>query len=138
MTETEQIAAEVEAPAQSTGSRQARLRVSRVDPWSVMKTSFLLSLGLAIVVVVALLLIWLLLTAFGVFDSINKTVSDVAGPTSGIDVLEVLSFGRVVGYSLLLAVFEVVMTSVLATLVAGIYNATAGLTGGFELTLSED
>ncbi|MDP3972315.1 MAG: DUF3566 domain-containing protein [Candidatus Nanopelagicales bacterium] len=138
MTETEQIADVVEAPAKATGPRQARLRVSRVDPWSVMKTSFLLSLGLAIVVVVALLLIWLLLTAFGVFDSINKTVSDVAGPTSGIDVLEALSFGRVVGYALLLAVFEVVMTSVLATLVAGIYNATAGLTGGFELTLSED
>jgi len=138
VTGTEQVTEEEVGPVPASAPRQARLRVSRVDPWSVMKTSFLLSLGLAIVVVVSLLLVWLLLTAFGVFESINKTVNDVAGPTSGIDVMDMLSFGRVVGYSLLLAVFEVVMTSVLATLVAGIYNATAGFTGGFELTLSED
>ena len=32
----------------STRTRRARLRISRVDPWSVMKTSFLFSIALGI------------------------------------------------------------------------------------------
>lgn len=120
------------------GPRRAHLRVSRVDPWSVMKTSFILSLGVGIVVIVAIVLLWMILTAFGVFEAINKTVNDVAGSSTSFDVMELISFGRVFGYSLVLAAFEVVMTSALATLIAAIYNVTSGFTGGFEVTLSED
>lgn len=129
---------EAEAPTSPDGPRQARLRLNRIEPWSVMKTSFVVSLGLAIVVIVAIVLIWLLLTSFGVFDTISKTVNDVAGPSSGFDIMELLSFGRVLGYAVLLAVFEIVMTSILSTLVAAIYNVTTRATRGFEVTLAED
>lgn len=128
----------VEEEPATEGPRRAHLRVSRVDPWSVMKTSFILSLGVGIVVIVAIVLLWMILTAFGVFEAINKTVNDVAGSSTSFDLMELISFGRVFGYSLVLAAFEVVMTSALATLVAAIYNVTSGFTGGFEVTLSED
>lgn len=140
MTRTdEDVAIEVvdEEPS-AQGPRQAHLRVSRVDPWSVMKTSFILSLGVGIVVVVAIILLWMILTAFGVFEAINKTVNDVAGSSTSFDVMELISFGRIMGYSLVLAAFEVVMTSALATLIAAIYNVTSSFTGGYEVTLSED
>ena len=55
-------------------ARRARLRLTRIDPWSVMKTAFLLSIALGIVTVVAVLMVWSVLGAAGVWDSINTTV----------------------------------------------------------------
>ena len=53
--------AQPQAATPAAGPRQARLFLSRLDPWTVMKTAFVLSLGLAIVIVVAIFLIWLIL-----------------------------------------------------------------------------
>lgn len=121
------------------GARHARLFVTRVDPWSVMKTAFVLSLGIAIIIIVASMIIWLLLTLSGTFDSINQTISDVGGAgSSSVDVAGFVSFGRVIGMVLIVAAFEVVLTSALATVVAAIYNVTVNITGGVDVTLSED
>ncbi len=126
------------APA-AAGPRQARLYLSRLDPWTVMKTAFVVSLGLAIVVIVATMLLWILLSLTGTFDSINQTLNDVGGSgSSSLDVSSFLSFGRIMGFALLLAAFEIVLTSALATVIAAIYNITVDFTGGVEVTLSED
>ncbi|MGV1036492.1 MAG: DUF3566 domain-containing protein [Candidatus Nanopelagicales bacterium] len=126
------------APA-AAGPRQARLYLTRLDPWTVMKTAFVVSLGLAIVVIVATVLLWTLLSLTGTFDSINQTLNDVGGSgSSSLDVSSFLSFGRIMGFALLLAAFEIVLTSALATVVAAIYNITVDFTGGVEVTLSED
>ena len=119
--------------------RRARLYLSRIDPWTVMKTSFVLSLGLAIVVIVAVILLWGVLTLSGTIESINQMVNDVGGSSSSsLDIGELLSFGKVLGFALLLAAFEIVLTSALSTVIAAIYNITVGFTGGVEVTLSED
>lgn len=129
-------APEAEAEA---GARRARLFVTRVDPWSVMKTAFVLSLGIAVIIIVASMIIWLLLMLSGTFDSITQTVSDVGGSgSSGVDVAGFLSFGRVMGLVLLMAAFEIVLVSALATVIAAIYNVTVNFTGGAEVTLSEE
>ena len=47
------------------------LRLVHLDPWSVMKTSFLLSIAFGIVTVVAVAVVWSVLGAAGVWDSIN-------------------------------------------------------------------
>ncbi|MFA7265045.1 MAG: DUF3566 domain-containing protein [Candidatus Nanopelagicales bacterium] len=125
-------------PAPAAGPRQARLFVSRLDPWTVMKTAFVLSLGMAVVIIVAVFILWLLLTVSGTFASINQTISDLGGSGSGLDVTDTFSFGRVIGFALFVAAFEIVLTSALATVVAAIYNVTVGFTGGVEVTLSED
>lgn len=128
-----------EAEAQPEASpRQARLYLSRLDPWTVMKTAFVLSLGLAIVIVIAVFLLWLLLSVSGTFASINQTISDLGGSGSGLDTTDVFSFGRIIGFALFVAAFEIVLTSALATVTAAIYNVTVGFTGGVEVTLSED
>ena len=36
----------------------ARLRLTRIDPWSVMKTAFLLSIALGVVTIVSVLMVW--------------------------------------------------------------------------------
>src|SRR3546814_8710667 len=47
--------------AKSSGGRRprrARLRLTRIDPWSVMKAAFLLSVALGIVTIVAVTIVW--------------------------------------------------------------------------------
>lgn len=119
--------------------RKAHLRLAHVDPWSVMKTSFLLSVALGIVLVVAVMVIWSVLGATGVWDSINRAVADVVGgDTNDFNVEDYLGMSRVMGFTMIVAVVDVVLLTVLATLGAFLYNLAAVLLGGVEVTLAED
>ena len=122
------------------GTRRARLRLVHLDPWSVMKTSFLLSIALGIVLVVAVAVVWSVLSAAGVWDSINKTVSDVLGGDSAqtFDVKNYVGTSRVLGFTMVVAVFDVVLITAISTLGAFLYNLAAALLGGVEVTLAED
>lgn len=122
------------------GPRRARLRLTRVDPWSVMKTSFLLSIAFAIVMVVAVFMVWSVLSAAGVWESINSTVQSVLGAESAstFDVQDYIGTSRVLGFTLLVAALDVVLLTAIATLSAFLYNMAAALLGGIEVTLAED
>src|SRR6266536_3963787 len=67
--------------AAALGPRRARLFVKRIDPWSVMKFSFAVSFVLFFVAIVATAVLYLALDAMGVFDSVNKALSDMIGAT---------------------------------------------------------
>ncbi len=120
--------------------RKARLRLLRVDPWSVMKTAFLLSIAVGVMIVVAAAVIWSILDAAGVFSGVGDVVRDVTASESntGFQLEEYLGFSRVMGFSMLIAVIDVVLLTALATLGAFLYNLSASLLGGLELTLAED
>ena len=122
------------------GTRRARLRLVHLDPWSVMKTSFLLSIAFGIVTVVAVAVVWSVLGAAGVWDSINQTVSDVLGGDSAqnFDVQNYVGTSRVLGFTMIVAVVDVVLITAIATLGAFLYNLAAALLGGVEVTLAED
>lgn len=127
------------ATVRPVGPRRARLLLTRLDPWSVMKTAFMLSVSLAVVVLVAIALLWWTLSVTGVFDAIGRTIDDVAGSTTtSFDFLSLVGFSRVMGVALVLAAIEIVLVSALTTLFAFLYNLSVGLTGGLEVTLSED
>ena len=120
--------------------RRARLRLTHVDPWSVMKTAFLLSIALGIVTVVAVGIVWTVLGAAGVWDSINATVTDVVGDSNGssFQIEDYLGMSRVMGFTMIIAVVDVVLVTVIATLGAFLYNLAAALLGGIEVVLAED
>ena len=120
--------------------RRARLRLTRIDPWSVMKTAFLLSIALGVVTVVSVLMVWSVLGAAGVWDSINSTVQDILGGESAgtFDITDYIGTSRVLGFTMLVAVIDVVLLTAIATLGAFIYNMAAALLGGIEVTLAED
>ena len=122
------------------GTRRARLRLVHLDPWSVMKTSFLLSIAFGIVTVVAVAVVWSVLGAAGVWDSINQTVSDVLGGDSAqnFDVQNYVGTSRVLGFTMIVAVVDVVLITAISTLGAFLYNLAAALLGGVEVTLAED
>lgn len=122
------------------GTRRARLRLVHLDPWSVMKTSFLLSIAFGIVTVVSVAVVWSVLGAAGVWDSIDATVSDVLGSQSGapFQVEDYVGTSRVLGFSMIVAVVDVILITAIATLGAFLYNLAAALLGGVEVTLAED
>ena len=118
--------------------RRARLYVTRFDPWSVTKAAFILSLAIAVVLVVAVSVVWLVLDRTGVIASLSGTVSDIVGSTSGLDLVTSLGFGQVIGATLIVASVEIVLVSALAGLFTIMYNLPVGITGGVEVVLSED
>ena len=126
--------------APSGRTRRARLRVSRTDPWSVMKVSFLLSVALGVVTLVGISLLWILLDVAGVFSSVGGTIKQATGSDTngGFDLQSYLSFGNVLMTTGLIAVIDVVLLTALSTLASFIYNMAAGITGGVELTLAEE
>lgn len=122
------------------GPRRARLRLTRLDPWSVMKTAFLLSIAIGVVTIVSVMIVWSVLGAAGVWDSINATVADVVGTeeTSDFDVENYIGLSRVLGFTILVSAIDVVLITAIATLMAFLYNMAAALLGGIEVTLAED
>lgn len=123
-------------------TRKARLRIAKADPWSVMKVSFLLSIALGICTIVAVAVLWMVLDAIGVFSTVGSTISDATtseqGGKGGFDLVSFLSLSRVMLFTTVIAVIDVVLATALATLGSFIYNLSAGFVGGVELTLAED
>jgi hypothetical protein len=129
------------SPSAVRGPRRARLRLSRIDPWSVMKVSFLLAIAFGIVTVVSVFMVWSVLGAAGVWSSINNTVSDTVSSgnnVSSFNIQDYLGMSRVLGFTMLVSVIDVVLITAIATLGAFLYNMAASLLGGIEVTLAED
>jgi hypothetical protein len=126
-------------PAAVRGPRRAHLRLTRLDPWSVMKTSFLLAIAFGVVTVISVAMVWQVLGAAGVWDSINSTVDTAgSGSSSTFQVQDYLGTGRVLGFTVLVSAVDVVLITAAATLFAFLYNMAAALMGGIEVTLAED
>ena len=127
------------APVRRT--RKARLRLSRVDPWSVMKTAFMFSIAAGIVLLVAVYALWTVVEQSGLLAAINSAVQDVVGTqgdTTPFTVEQYVNTPRVMGATLLISVVDVVLITALATLGSFLYNLAATVLGGLEVTLAED
>ncbi len=128
------------ATATSPRTRKARLRVAKVDPWSVMKVGFLLSVALGICTVVAVMVLWMVMDTMGVFSTVGATISEATGSAEGggFDLESFLSLPRVLTFTSIIAVIDVVLATALATLGAFIYNLSSSFVGGVEVTLADD
>jgi hypothetical protein len=131
-------AASTRESSESDGPRKVRLTIARIDPWSAMKLSFLLSVSFAIATVVASVVLWEVLDVMGVFGSLNTQLRDIAGPTSKFDLSDYIGLGRVVAIATVVSLVNVVVTMALATLGAVLYNLAGSLVGGLNVTLSDD
>jgi hypothetical protein len=118
--------------------RQVRLTAARVNPVSVMKIAFLVSVALGIALVVVVAILWTLLDSMGVFDSVNGVIREVVGSESGFDLVQVLGLSRVLSLTVVVAVVDVVLLTLLSTLGAVLYNLCSALVGGLRLTLTDD
>ncbi|HEV7166590.1 MAG TPA: DUF3566 domain-containing protein [Micrococcaceae bacterium] len=126
-------------PAPKAKARRARLLVSKIDPWSVLKMAFLLSVALGIITVVAAIVLWTVLDLTGVFDKVNSLMTDIQGSEGGgFDLKKYASLGQVASFATIIAVVNVVLLTALSMLSAVLYNISATLVGGIGVTLTDD
>ncbi|MBW8481728.1 DUF3566 domain-containing protein [Actinomadura sp. PM05-2] len=122
-------------------ARKAQLQLARLEPWSVMKFSFVMSLVCFVVLLVAVVVLYMILAGLGVFDAIGDTVNSLTrrpGETSGgVDAGSWFSFARIFGYTVLVGALNVLLVTALSTVGSVIYNLAADLVGGVEVTLKE-
>lgn len=127
------------APRKAKGPRRVRLAVARVDPWSVMKMSFLLSVALGIAGVVLTAVLWMILSTMNVFTDIEGVLQSLQTTTSDpFSIKDYVGFGRVVSLSIVIGVIDVILMTAIATVMAFLYNICSALVGGVQLTLTDD
>jgi len=115
------------------------LTLARVEPWSVMKFSFVASLVAFIILFVAVAVLYMILAALGVFDSIQHTVSSITGAqgSNGTDISRYYSASVVLGYTATLGAVNIVLITAMSTVGSVVYNLIAKTVGGIEVTLRE-
>lgn len=127
------------APKSGKKERRASLRLTHVEPWSVTRLAFAISVAMMIVAVVAVSIFWVVMEATGVWDQINGSVTSVLSDDStSFNITDYLGFGRMVGLTLVLSAINVILTTALATIGAHLYNLAAQLLGGVEVTFAEE
>lgn len=117
--------------------RRASLQLRYLEPWSVLKVSLVLSVAGFLAWMVAVGLLYSILGGMGVWDQLNGTYSDLTSvndPQAGEDLI---SAGGVFGVAALVGLVNIVLITAMCTVGAFIYNASADLAGGIEVTLSE-
>ncbi|GGB22690.1 hypothetical protein GCM10011492_10610 [Flexivirga endophytica] len=125
-------------PGGRSTPRRVRLTLSRVDPWSVMKIAFLLSVAIGIAMVVMIAMLWIVLQGMGVWDNVNELLRTLETSGKTFDIMDYVGFGRVVSLSVVIAVVDVLLMTALATLGAFLYNICSSLVGGVQMTLSDE
>ncbi|MCG5433077.1 DUF3566 domain-containing protein [Mycobacterium sp. MYCO198283] len=118
----------------SRGPVRASMQVRRVDPWSVLKVSLILSVALFFVWMIAVAFLYLVLGGMGVWSKLNSNVGDLLTQTNDT---ELVSSGSIFGGAAVIGLVNIVLLSAMATVGAFIYNLTTDLVGGVEITLAD-
>ncbi len=119
-------------------ARRMRLSVTKVDPWSVAKVSFLLSIAWGIIQVICAAVLFGVLKAMGVFNSISKLISSAGVSAGSMAGGSIFSIGKILSIVTIFSVFEIILVVILATIGAFLYNVVCMLIGGVHVTLGDD
>lgn len=119
------------------GPVRASMQIRRVDPWSALKVSLVLSVALFFVWMIAVAFLYLVLGGMGVWSKLNSNVGDLLTSASGSSGGELVSSGTIFGGAALVGLVNIVILTAMATAGAFIYNLTTDLVGGVEVTLAD-
>ena len=119
-----------------SGPVRATMQIRRVDPWSALKVSLLLSVALFFVWMIAVAFLYLVLGGMGVWTKLNSNVGDLLTSDSGGGG-ELISSGTIFGGATLIGLVNIVLLTAMATAGAFIYNLITDLVGGVEVTLAD-
>lgn len=119
--------------------RQAQLTLARVEPWSVMKISFVVSTAATVVLLATAGLLYPISSSLGVFAALQHTITALTSTKThaGISASSWFSPSRVLGYIGLLGALNIVLITAASTIGAVIYNLISQAIDGIEVTLRE-
>jgi hypothetical protein len=120
-----------------TGPVRAAMQIRRIDPWSALKVSLVLSVTLFFVWMIAVAFLYLVLGGMGVWAKLNSNVGDLLTSASGQAGGELVSSGTIFGGAALIGLVNIVLLTAMATVGVFIYNLTTDLVGGIEVTLAD-
>jgi hypothetical protein len=126
----------VQVSRRTRGPVRASMQIRRIDPWSTLKVSLLLSVALFFVWMIAVAFLYLVLGGMGVWSKLNSNVGDLLNNTSGSSG-ELVSSGTIFGGAVLIGLVNIVLLTAAATIAAFVYNLTTDLIGGIEVTLAD-
>lgn len=124
-------------PHKDVGIRRVRMTISRVDPLSALKLSFLVSVGVGIMIVVAAIILWFTLDAMYVWARIEELLVTLNSAPL-LELGQFMQFGRVVSFAVVVGVIEVVLMTAFGTILALLYNVVAMLVGGLYITVTDE
>jgi hypothetical protein len=119
-------------PRRGGSSKQVRLRLVHIDFWSAMKVSAVLGLVLGIVQLVVTFVMWTLLQVVGLFGEIDDVLRDILAQPD-FSVASIISLPQVMMFTLLVAVLNFVVITILGAVIATIYNLSVRITGGLQV-----
>ncbi|SEH55719.1 Transmembrane protein of unknown function [Mycolicibacterium rutilum] len=127
----------VQVGTRHKGPVRASMQIRRVDPWSTLKVSLLLSVALFFVWMIAVAFLYLVLGGMGVWSKLNSNVGDLLTSAGGGAGGELVSSGTIFGGAALIGLVNIVLLTAMATIGAFIYNLSTDLVGGVEVTLAD-
>lgn len=111
-----------------TGAKQVRLRLVYVDFWSAVKLSFLAGVALAVVTIVATFLVYTVVQTTGLIAKMDEFFQSFTD--GSISLGEFLGLPQVMAFAAIVAILNLIVTTVMGAVVAGIYNLAVKITGG--------
>jgi Transmembrane domain of unknown function (DUF3566) len=141
----------VRAPAQTRlprrGARRTRVEVRRVGPFSVLKFSLIFYFCVFLVIYLALAIIWAILSASGVIESLEQLLGTIFPSGKGLSPTQQVSTGRpqpiaidtgqVFTWLFFAGCVGVAVWSLINVFVAVMYNLISDIVGGVEVTLAD-
>jgi hypothetical protein len=132
-----QAGSRIQVGTRHKGPVRASMQIRRVDPWSALKVSLVLSVALFFVWMIAVAFLYLVLGGMGVWSKLNSNVGDLLTSAGGQTGGELVSSGTIFGGAALIGLVNIVLLTAMATVGAFIYNLTTDLVGGVEVTLAD-
>lgn len=124
------------AAAVATGEPlRATVQIRRIDPWSTLKITLVISVAMFFVWMLAVGLLYIVLEGMGVWERLNSTFTDMMSSDSGSGGL--VGAGTVFGYAGVIGLINVVLFTALGTVGTFIYNQCCDLVGGIQVTLAD-
>ncbi len=113
--------------------QRVRRVIRKVDPWTVLKVSFVFNAVMALVFVLGMIVFWSVFMNAGIPDRLNDLAIEI-GLTNGLNFEGAVYFRIVV----LLALIGTIMMTGFFTLAAVVYNLISDIVGGIEFVVLEE
>jgi hypothetical protein len=141
------VRAPLETRLPKRGARRTRVEIRRLGPVSVLKFSLIFYFCVFLVVYLALAIIWVILSASGVIDSLEQLLGTIFPSGTGLSPTGQVSTrgaapiqidsGQVFTWLFFAGCVGVVIWSFINVFVAVMYNLISDIVGGVEVTLAD-